>query len=199
MEPPVEDETGDAEARNGHRRARDGLVAAAQRDHAVEVVAARHELDGVCDHLTADERGSHAVGAHGDAVVDRDGVELHGRAAGRADALLDRRGELPEVVVARANLDPRIGQADDRLAEGLVIEARRLEHRARGRPVRAAQQHVAPADELRVAHAGSGFVAASRMRALGYEPSVRSVRANSPRCTSARAQRRSCRLIGIST
>ena len=50
-----------------------------------------HELDRVGDHLAADERRLHALGAHRDAVGDRDRVELHRRAAGRADALLDRR------------------------------------------------------------------------------------------------------------
>ena len=51
------------------------------------------QLDRVGDDLAADERGAHALGAHGDAVGHRDGVELHRRAAGRADAILDVLGE----------------------------------------------------------------------------------------------------------
>ena len=63
------------------------------------------------------------------------------------------------------------------LREVLVGEADGLEHGARRRAVRAAQEDVAPADELRIAHAG--LRRRRRRRAssqLGYEPSVRSVR-----------------------
>src|SRR3712207_8594825 len=44
-----------------HHRAWNRLVAAGQRDHAVEQMAARHQLDRVRDHLTADERGLHSL------------------------------------------------------------------------------------------------------------------------------------------
>src|ERR1043166_5429389 len=49
------------------------------------------------DHLAAHERRAHPLAAHRDAVGDRDGVELHRRAAGGADAALDVRGELAQV------------------------------------------------------------------------------------------------------
>ena len=65
----------------------------ADRDHRVELVAARGELDRVGDHLAADQGGLHPLGAHRDPVGDRDRVELHRRAARRADALLDLLGE----------------------------------------------------------------------------------------------------------
>ena len=52
------------------------------------------EFDGIGDDLARDERGLHALGAHGDAVGDGDGVELHGGSAGFADALLDGGGDL---------------------------------------------------------------------------------------------------------
>ena len=47
------------------------------------------ELDRVGDHLAADQRGPHPLGAHRDPVGDRDRVQLHRRAAGGADPLLD--------------------------------------------------------------------------------------------------------------
>ena len=85
----VEHDARDVQARQRHDRAGNRLVAADQHDEAVEAVAARHELDRIGDHLAADERGAHPFGAHRDAVGDRDGVELHRRAAGGADAFLD--------------------------------------------------------------------------------------------------------------
>ena len=47
----VQDEPGDVEAAQRHRRGGDGLVAADDEHQAVERVAARHQLDGVGDHL----------------------------------------------------------------------------------------------------------------------------------------------------
>ena len=62
-------------------------------------------------------------GAHGDAVGDGDGVELHGRAAGFADALLDGLGDLAEMEVAGADLGPGVGDADDGLVQVFFAEA----------------------------------------------------------------------------
>src|SRR5712692_10125601 len=54
------------------------------------------------------ERRLHALGPHGDAVADGDGVEFHGSAAGRADAFFHLHRELAQVIVARHGLDPGI-------------------------------------------------------------------------------------------
>ena len=112
----VEHHGGHVEARERHDGAGDRLVAAREGDDGVEEVAATDELDRVGDHLAADERGLHPARAHRDAVADRDRVQLHRRAAGGADALLDLRGERAQMEVAGHRLDPRRGDADDRLA-----------------------------------------------------------------------------------
>jgi hypothetical protein len=75
--------------------------------------------------------------AHGDAVVDRDGVELHGRAAGLANALLDGLGDLAQMEVAGADLGPGVGDADDRLVQVFLAEANATEVRAGSRAGRA--------------------------------------------------------------
>ena len=62
-------------------------------------------------------------GAHGDAVGDGDGVELHRRAAGLADALLDGVGDVAEMEVAGADLGPGVGDADDGLVQVFFAEA----------------------------------------------------------------------------
>ena len=54
--PAVEHQARHAQPRHRHRRARDRLVAAAERDDGVEAVAARDQLDRVRDDLAADER-----------------------------------------------------------------------------------------------------------------------------------------------
>ena len=119
----VEHEAGDVEAGEGHDGGGHVLVAAGDADEAVEGVGAGDEFDGVGDDFAGDERGLHALGAHGDAVVDGDGVELHGGAAGFADALLDGFGDLAEMEVAGADLGPGVGDADDGLGEVFAGEA----------------------------------------------------------------------------
>ena len=118
----VEDDARNVEPQQRHGGAGDGLVAGHQRHDAVEHVAARHQLDGIGDHFAADQRGLHALGAHGDAVADGDGVELHGRAAGGADAFLHLDGQLAQVVVAGHGFDPGVGDADDGLGKVVVGE-----------------------------------------------------------------------------
>ncbi len=111
----------------------DGLVAADQDDERVEEVAAGDELDRVGHDLAAHQRGPHALRAHRDAVGDGDGVELERRAAGLADPLLDVRREIAQVIVAGADLDPGVGDADERAIEVVVRQADGAQHRARGR------------------------------------------------------------------
>src|SRR5713101_7384474 len=50
--------------------------------------------------VAADERSLHALGSHGDAVADGDGVVFHGRAAGLANALGHFHREIPELEIA---------------------------------------------------------------------------------------------------
>ena len=119
----VEHDAGDVEAGHGHDGAGHVLVAAGDADDAVEEVAAGDELDGVGDDFAGDERGFHAFGAHGDAVGDGDGVELHGGSAGFADAFLDGFGDVAEVEVAWADLGPGVGYSDDRFVEVFFGEA----------------------------------------------------------------------------
>ena len=118
----VEHEAGDVETSQRHDGAGHVLVAAGDADEAVEEVAAGDEFDGVGDDFAGDERGLHALGAHGDAVGDGDGVELHRRAACVADALLDGLGDVAEMEVAGADLGPGVGDADDGLVQVFFAE-----------------------------------------------------------------------------
>jgi hypothetical protein len=184
--PAVEDETGNVQARERHGRGRNRLVAADEHDETVEAVAARDQLDRVGDDLAADQRRAHPLGAHRDAVGDRHRVEFHRRAAGGADAGLDVHGQIAQMEIARTDFDPRVGDADERLLKIGVGEADRLQHRARRRAARPGGQRV-----VAVAHEttsnGSGNQPSCVFQ-LAYDPSIRSIGANSARCTSARAQ-----------
>ena len=101
------------------------------------------------------------------------------------------RGEAAQVEVARADLGPGVGDADQRLVQVGVGEADGLEHGARGRAARALGQRSAAC----LSAWDPGSRDASRPRAsswttrrgperstLGYEPSIFSDGANSARC-----------------
>jgi hypothetical protein len=75
----------DVEPQRRHQHAGRDLVAVGDADHGVGAVRVDHVLDRVGDDLARRQRIEHAVMAHGDAVVDRDGVEFLGDAAGRLD------------------------------------------------------------------------------------------------------------------
>ena len=79
----------DVQAQRGHQHAGSDLVAVADADDGVGAMRIDHVLHGVGDDLAARQRIEHAVVAHGDAVVDGDGVELLGYAAGCAHLLGD--------------------------------------------------------------------------------------------------------------
>src|SRR2546430_17117670 len=84
----IENDRREIESRYRHYRTGYGLVAAHQDDESIEVIAARNQLNRVSDNLTAHQRSTHALCAHGDAIRDGNGVELHRRSAGFAHALL---------------------------------------------------------------------------------------------------------------
>ena len=109
----VESQARDVEPGEGHGAGGDGLVAANDDDQGVEGVADGGDFNGVGDDLAADQRGAHALGAHGDAVANGDGVDLHGSPAGGADAFLDALGHAPVVEVAGHGFDPLVRHADD--------------------------------------------------------------------------------------
>src|SRR5262245_11374405 len=90
--------------------------------------------------------------------------------------------------IAGADLDPGVRDADQRLLQILIGESRTLEHRARGGATWAGRQWVVSSS----AHAciskesGWAFVAEAGLQ-LRYEPSTRTIGANSARCDNARA------------
>ena len=77
----------------------------------------------VGDELARGQAVEHAVMAHGDAVIDRDGVELLGDAAGLLDLARHQLAEILEVDVAGHELREGVRDRDDRLAEIAVLHA----------------------------------------------------------------------------
>ena len=119
-----------------HHHARQALVAAGERDQRVVAVAAHGQFDRIGDDLAADQRGLHALMAHGDAVGHRDGGEFPRRAPGRGDAVLHRLGLTVQGDIAGRGLVPRRGHADQRLGDLFLGHAHGVEERPVGRALR---------------------------------------------------------------
>src|SRR5204862_8115106 len=99
-----DEDGGDVDACGGHHHAGDDFVAVGNADDTVEAVGAEHGLDAIGDELAGGEGVFHAAVAHGDAVVDADGVEFEGDAAGGADGFAHLFADDVEVGVAGDDL-----------------------------------------------------------------------------------------------
>ena len=112
------------------------LVAVGDADHGVGAVRVDHVLDRVGDQLPRGQRVQHAAVAHGDAVVDGDGVEFLRDAARGLDLARHQLAEVLEMHVAGHELGEGVHDGDDGLAEVAVLHAR-------GAPQGAGAGHVA--------------------------------------------------------
>ena len=120
------DEDGrDVEPHRRHQHAGRDLVAIGDAHQRVGAVRIDHVFDAVGDQLAARQRIEHAVMAHRDAVIDGDRVELLGDPARRRDLAGDELPQILQMDMARHELGEAVGDGDDRLAEILVLHARR--------------------------------------------------------------------------
>ena len=127
----IQHEAGNVQTRERHHHAGVGFITATEADDGIEVIAARYQFDRVGDDFAADERGLHAFRAHGDAVVDGDGVEFKGRTACGANAFFDFGGQPAQMEIARADFGPRVGDAHKGLTHVSIVVAHGFEHAAR--------------------------------------------------------------------
>jgi len=126
-----DEDGGDVEAHGGVQHAGGDLVAVRDADHGIGAMRIDHVFDRIGDDFARGQRIEHAVMAHGDAVIDRDGVEFLGDAAGRFDFAGDELAEILQVDVTGHELGEGVHHRDDRLAEIAVLHARRAPKAAR--------------------------------------------------------------------
>ena len=132
---PIEHHAGNIQTGHGHGRRGNRLVASHDAHHSIEKLPAADQLYGIGDDLAAYQRGAHALGAHGFAVRDGNGVELHGGSTGGANTFFHLGRKAAQVKVTWHGFDPGIGHADDGLFEIFIGEPDALEHGAGGRTV----------------------------------------------------------------
>src|SRR5690606_16393410 len=126
----VDEHRGTIETRERDQAAGHVLVAAADRDDAVESLRPADGLDRVRDDLARYERVAHARRAVRNAVRHGDRAEDRALAARAVDRLRRRFRELVDMHVARREITPRRGDADRGLLEIGIFVADRAQHRA---------------------------------------------------------------------
>ena len=132
----IDEDRRHVEPQHCHHHAGKALVAAGIADDRVVAVAADAEFDAVCDDLAGDQRGLHALVAHGDAVGDGDRVEPARRAAGLDHALAGDIGLPVEQGVARSAVVAGGGDADEGFVDILFRHPHRIIIAALGRALR---------------------------------------------------------------
>ena len=136
----INEHGGTIHPRDGDERAGHVFIATADGHEAIHARAADDGFNRVGDDFARDERIFHAFAAHRDAVGDGDGVEDNRLAAGGVRALLGFERELVNVHVARRDVAPRRGDADDGLGKIFLRETDGIKHGARGGAFRAVEQ-----------------------------------------------------------
>jgi hypothetical protein len=124
----VHHERGAVDARHGDDSARHVFVAPGQCDVAIIPLRAHHGLDRVGDEVARLQREGHSIGAHRNSVRDANGVEAVANHARVLYALLALCREVHEVHIARVALIPHRGDANLRLVQIRLLEARGVEH-----------------------------------------------------------------------
>ena len=148
--PAVEHQAGHVEPRQRHHRGGNRLVAADQHDQRRRT-GCRAPTSSIESAMTSrlTSEVAHALGAHGDAVGDRDGVELERRAAGLANAVLHVRPRARAGGSCTGRSRSRCWRRRPAAAEILVGQAGGAEHGARrgaARPV--GQRGAAPLERM---------------------------------------------------
>src|SRR5690606_27948584 len=105
------------EAQSGHQHAWRDFVAVGDTDQGVGTVGVDHILDGVGNDLPGRQAVEHAVVAHGNPIVDRNGVELLGNGARGFDFPRHQLAHILQVDVTGHELGKRVGNGNDWLVE----------------------------------------------------------------------------------
>jgi len=113
----ADEDSGDVHPHRGHEHAGDDFVAVGDADHPVETMGAHHGFHAVGDQLPRGEGILHAAVAHGDAIVDADGVEHERHTARLADEPLDELADPVQMHVARHAIGVAVDDGDERLVE----------------------------------------------------------------------------------
>ena len=114
----------DIQAHGGHQHAGGDLVAVGNAHQRIGAVGVDHVLHGVGNDVPAGQGIEHAVMAHGDAVVHRNGIEFLGDAPGLLHLAGHQLAHVLQVHVPGYELGKGVGDGNNRFTEVPVLHAR---------------------------------------------------------------------------
>ena len=114
---------GDVQAHGCHQHARGNLVAVRDANHGISLVAVDHIFHRVGNDVARGQRIEHSVVAHGNAVVDGDGVELSGIAAKSFYFFFNDLSSLVQMSMSGHKLGKRVYNGNNRFAKLLALHA----------------------------------------------------------------------------
>ena len=112
---------GDVQSHRCHQHAGCHLVAVGDTDHGVGLVGIHHILHRVGDDVARGQRVEHAVVAHGNTVVDGDGIKLSSIAAHLLNLFTNNLANFMQVRMTWHKLRERIDNGNNRLAKLLLF------------------------------------------------------------------------------
>ena len=127
--PAVQHDRRQIQPGEGHDGSRDRLIATGQGHDRIKQMSTRHKFNRISDDLTADERGLHAFGPHGNSIGHGDGVVFDRSPTGSSDAGLHALGKPAQMEITGHDLCPCVGNTDDRLRQVVVRKAHGFQHR----------------------------------------------------------------------
>ena len=121
--PTRDKDGGDIQAQGGIEHAGGDFIAVGDAYQGVGSVGIGHVLDGIGDDFAGGKRVQHAAMAHGNAIIDCDGVEFLGHSAGLTYGIGDNIADVFEVHVAGDELGIGVGDGHDRFTKVIFLGA----------------------------------------------------------------------------
>jgi len=118
-----DEDGGDIHPHGRHQHPRGDFVAIGNAHHGISTVGIHHVFHGIGNEVPGRQAVEHAVMAHGDAVVDGDGVEFLGNAPRRLDFPGHQLAQILKMDVAGHELGEGIHHGNDGFAEIAVLHA----------------------------------------------------------------------------
>ena len=113
----------DVQSHRGHQHTWCHLIAVRDTDHRIGLVGIHHILHAVGNNVARRQRIEHTVVAHGDTVVDGDGVKLSGITTHLLNLLAYNLTYLMQVCMSWYKLGKRVHNGNNGLAKLLVLHA----------------------------------------------------------------------------
>ena len=130
-----DEDDGDVEAHRSVEHSRCDFVAVGNTNHGISAMRVHHIFNRIGNDISRRQAVEHAVVAHGNAIVHRNGVELFSHPTGLLNFSCNELTQILKVHVTGYKLGKRVDHRDDRLLEVAIGHAGCAPKRSRPRHI----------------------------------------------------------------